>query len=226
MIIEPCVASSWRTPSTYNFLVLTNLDEKAIWRILEFWFGTDPGNIDAIKVLSKKWYSGGEDLDKEVKEYFQEDLEKTVLETTLHWAETPHGALALVILLDQFSRHIYRKTPQAFSQDALARAVTLRAIGNKFDSQLTIPERLFLYHPLHHSERLEDQNSVVDLVAKILEDCADDWIEFVRDSHDFFVSHRETIERFGRFPHRNMVLGRESTEAERQFLEQSSTFGQ
>ena len=134
--------------------------------------------------------------------------------------------LDLVVLLDQFSRHVFRKTAQAFAQDPMARAIAYRSVNQEFDMELSVPERLFLYHPFHHSESLEDQDFGIQLVNKLLSACADEWEEHISESLDFFKGHREVIARFGRFPHRNEALGRTSTTEELDFLESAPRHGQ
>lgn len=201
-------------------------DQKSIKQILDYWFGNVNASAEYFKERSDVWYKGGEEQDREIKDRFGQDLQNAILETNLHWAENSTGALALVVLLDQFSRHVFRKTVQAFAQDPLARAIAYRSVNQKFDHELSIPERLFLYHPFHHSESLEDQDFGIQLVSKMLGACQDEWEEHISESLDFFKGHREVIARFGRFPHRNVVLGRTSTSEELDFLKTAPRHGQ
>ncbi|WP_338089144.1 DUF924 family protein [Nannocystis pusilla] len=127
------------------------------------------------------------------------------------WGAAPRGALALVILLDQFPRNMFRGTPEAFASDAKAREVANAALDAGHEHALTQEERLFLYLPLEHSEELADQERCVELMRAL--DETPMWL-------DYAVRHRDVIARFGRFPHRNAVLGRESTAEECEFLMQ------
>lgn len=201
-------------------------DQKSIEKILDYWFGNVNATPEYFKDRTDVWYTGGEKQDREIKDRFGQDLQNAILETNLHWAESSHGALALVILLDQFSRHVYRKTAQAFAQDPMARAIAYRSVNQGFNMDLSVPERLFLYHPFHHSESLEDQDFGILLVNKMLSACPEGWAEHVSESLDFFNGHREVIARFGRFPHRNEALGRTSTAEELDFLESAPRHGQ
>ncbi len=127
------------------------------------------------------------------------------------WQDTAEGALALVILLDQFPRNMFRDDPRAFATDGQARAVARTAIERGLDAELSETQRKFLYMPFQHSEDLADQRLSVRLVA---EQCSDE------KTLDYARQHLEVIERFGRFPHRNAVLGRESSPEEIAFLQQ------
>lgn len=127
------------------------------------------------------------------------------------WAESIDGALALVIALDQFPRNMFRGTPRAFAADAKAREIADQAISRGFDRVLLPPKRGFLYLPFEHSEKLEDQKRCVALFEAAGDDA---------DGLLWAVKHLRIIERFGRFPHRNRILGRESTPEEIEFLTQ------
>ena len=125
--------------------------------ILRFWFGEDQYKPELVQQKQKIWYGGGEKIDLEIRENFGELYERATTETLLHWAESAQGALALVILLDQFSRNLFRGTAGAFAQDSMARAVAKRAFNLGLDREMSIPGRIFLLHPFHHSEELVDQ---------------------------------------------------------------------
>ena len=127
------------------------------------------------------------------------------------WADTPHGGLALVILLDQFSRNLHRGAAEAFAADAKARAVARDMIRRRFDEALTPVERMFVYLPFEHSEDLTDQDLSVRLFTAL--DAAG-----VGDTLDYAERHRDVIRRFGRFPHRNAALGRTNTPDEAAYL--------
>ena len=126
------------------------------------------------------------------------------------WREHPLDALAEVIVLDQFSRNMFRDTAEAFASDTLALILAQEAVRRKFDTKLNSTQKAFLYMPFMHSESVE-----IHEIALFLFDQPG-----LEDSFNFEVRHKEVIDRFGRYPHRNKILGRESTEEEREFLEQ------
>jgi uncharacterized protein (DUF924 family) len=128
-----------------------------------------------------------------------------------HWAETARGMLALIVVLDQFSRNLHRGSPDSFAADAQARALARDAVERRFDRVLHPMERSFVYLPFEHSEDLADQNESVRLFETLRIALGDGTVEYA-------YRHRDIIRRFGRFPHRNGVLGRESTAEELRFL--------
>lgn len=160
-----------------------------------------------------RWYSVNPAFDARLRQDFAECLAAARQGELDRWASTPRGALALVIVLDQFSRNLHRDSPQAFAADARARAHARQAIAQGFDRQLTPTERSFLYLPFEHSEDACDQEFSVRLF-----EASPDGPDFSRN-FEYAQRHRDVIERFGRFPHRNAVLGRSSTEAELAFLQ-------
>jgi len=178
----------------------------ALQEILDFWFAGG---------RQEQWFKKSETFDAEVRRVLLPHLQAALAGKYESWRHEPRGCLALVLLLDQVPRNVYRDTPRAFVTDAAARAVTRHALAEGFDRALaTVPERVFLYLPLEHSEDLKDQQDCVRLVAG-LEDAA----EFL----SYAERHRDVIARFGRFPHRNAILGRESTEEETDFLRQPNS---
>lgn len=194
--------------------------------VLDYWLGNSHKGPDECEKMSKLWYGGTPENDKEVIENFAEIYEKACSDSLSSWAESSDGALALVIVLDQFSRQIHRRTALAFAQDLMARAVAVRSVSQKFDLEMSVPGRLFLYHPFQHSEFIEDQELGVSLTKHLLEECDSVWKDYVANSLEFFEDHKNIISKFGRFPHRNRVLERESTSEELEFLESSSSYGQ
>jgi uncharacterized protein (DUF924 family) len=168
--------------------------------VLDFWFAPD---------TEEKWFQPTPDFDAEIAGRFgalHDEAAKNALET---WEASPEGALALVILLDQFPRNMFRGSPRAFASDALALAVASRAIDRGHDLALPTGRRVFLYLPFEHSEDIEDQHRCCSLTAKHCD---------IGNYFDYAKRHRAVIARFGRFPHRNDVLGRESTAEEIAFL--------
>jgi uncharacterized protein (DUF924 family) len=130
------------------------------------------------------------------------------------WKNDPHGCLALVILLDQMPRNMFRGTPRAFESDAQALALSDEAVTRGFDRELLPVERMFLYMPYQHSEDLATQQRSLELFAKLEGEPS------LKESIDYAHRHHDVIARFGRFPHRNAILGRVSTDAELEYLKQ------
>lgn len=131
------------------------------------------------------------------------------------WTDSPEGALALIIILDQFSRNLYRNSPQAFAQDRRCAQITHEVMDKGLDQKMPEDLRVFCYMPLMHSEDLEDQ----ELCVKVMNDNG------YEANISFAEDHRDIIKRFGRFPHRNAALGRETTEEEKQFLDDGGFSG-
>ncbi|WP_323121632.1 DUF924 family protein [Burkholderia alba] len=186
--------------------------------VLDFWFGAPH---DAHFGTARKiWFGGGETLDIALRERFGAQVDAARDGALDGWTRTPLGALALIVMLDQFSRNIHRGTPLAFAADpaALAHAQAMVASGD--DRRLpSAHHRAFVYLPFEHDESPDSQRESVRLCAQIRHEaeCA--------GYYDFALRHAEVIERFGRFPHRNVVLGRRSTDSELAFLrEPGSSF--
>lgn len=175
--------------------------------VLRFWFD-DHAHDD--------WFKGGEPFDERIRERFLGVYEDGASGALDHWQDTALGCVALCLVLDQFPRNLFRGDPRSYATDAAARAVCNHAIDQGFDRDdaLSGDHRLFLYLPLEHSEDLADQQRCVELCRERIGN-----EEFV----DFALQHLRIIERFGRFPHRNAVLGRASTEEELAFLKQPNS---
>ena len=181
--------------------------------VLRFWFG-EPGG----EPPSEMWFTRSEETDREIRERFGELLERARRGELDDWAETPRGALALVILLDQMSRNVHRDSPEAFAADDRAQRVTLEAVSRGFDRELGIQERAFLYMPMMHSEDPAHHERSIDLFTQLVEDAPDDMKERCRTFLKYAHAHKDVVDRFGRYPHRNRVLGRESTPEEIEHL--------
>ncbi|MGA8615068.1 MAG: DUF924 family protein [Xanthobacteraceae bacterium] len=158
---------------------------------------------------SERWFEDDEAFDTEIRERFAATYEDAAAGLLSAWEDWPEGALALVVVLDQFSRNMFRHSVRSFAADSLARAVALRAISRGFDQQVAMPARAFFYLPFEHSEELADQERAVVLMGKTGDDDLLKWA----------VLHMDIIRRFGRFPHRNSVLGRTTTPEEQAFLD-------
>jgi len=171
-------------------------------QVLDYWLG---------EVGPEGWYAGGEALDADIRDRWL-DLWQAAHDGGLdHWAEGPAGALALLVLTDQFSRNMFRGEGKAFSTDPLARAVARKAVAAGWDLEVPAPERQFFYLPFEHSEDPADQAMAVELIADRLPE-ADETLLHAR-------AHQAIIARFGRFPFRNAALGRESSPEETAFME-------
>ena len=195
-------------------------------QVLHYWFQGAEKDIELIRARSKIWYSVSMERDEEIKRKFGTLLRQVVDGQLRDWAETSAGVLALVLVLDQFTRQIYRKTAAAFANDALATELVYSAVDRGLDQAMSVPGRLFLYHPLLHSESLADQEFGVELVRNLRNQCEPIWHDYITKSVDYFEEHCEIVRRLGRFPHRNEVLQRSSTQDEIEFLRTASSYGQ
>ncbi|OWW19482.1 DUF924 family protein [Noviherbaspirillum denitrificans] len=183
--------------------------------ILEFWFGHAEEDDAVAAGQAKLWWTKRDETDLMIRRRFEDVLRKAARGELDAWAGQPRGRLALIILTDQFSRNMYRNTPEAFACDERARGWCRERLRSAAHRPLRPIERVFFYLPLEHSESLDDQEQSVSLFRE-LSDAGKAFAGFF----DYAVRHREVIARFGRFPHRNRILGRESTAEEVEFLKQ------
>lgn len=198
-----------------------------IEEILSFWFGEIDSDGLATAEQAKRWFRASAETDKLIRERFETDLQKTIRGQRTSWEQYPRGRLALIVLLDQFSRNIYRGTAQAFAQDELALRLCLQGVDIGHDLALRPIERTFYYLPMEHAESLEIQDKCVQHYEQLVASAPPAMVEKLQPSLDYAASHRDIIARFGRFPHRNKLLGRVSTAAEREYFSQGgATFGQ
>jgi len=192
-------------------------------QIIEFWFaGTDPdGPVDPGH--ERRWFGVDQAFDREVRGHFESDLRTAAAGRRVRWEESARGSLAVILLFDQFPRNMYRGTPRAYMFDQHALRCLDRALARGLDRELAPLHRAFLYMPLQHAEDLERQEAGCRLFAGLVDEAPASQAEllagFRRSAHE----HREVIQTFGRFPHRNEVLGRESTASERAFLARGGT---
>ena len=169
--------------------------------VLDFWFKQTP---------SAKWFATDPELDKNIRSRFEASWREGCAGGLAGWEDEPNGALALIILFDQFPRNMFRGTAEAFASDSRARDIAKRAIAQRKDLETPASLRSFFYLPLTHSEHPADQEACVQLTK-----------ERLGEDHSTFpyaLRHKAAIERFGRFPARNAALGRASTDAEKDFL--------
>jgi uncharacterized protein (DUF924 family) len=180
------------------------LDDFQPGEVIAFWRDAGPS----------RWFRKDETFDRDFRDRFLAAHEAAARGTLDDWLRTPNGALALCILLDQFPRNAFRGTPRMFATDAKARETARAAVDAGFDEQVDPSLRQFFYLPFMHSEQLADQDVCVELTNRIGEESA----RYAR-------MHRDIIARFGRFPHRNAVLGRATTPEEQQFLDEGGFSG-
>ena len=204
----------------------TNLENFSPTQVVQYWFDGAEHDVERIQARSKVWYSFSAELDAEIARKYGTLLQEIVNGQRQDWSQTSIGAIALVLVLDQFTRQIYRKTAAAFAYDAQALVITYSAISSGLDQEMSVPGRLFLYHPFQHSEKLKDQEFGVQIVRNLRTHCEQKWYDYVSESLRFFEEHCEIVRRFGRFPHRNDVLDRISTPDELEFLRTGSSYGQ
>ena len=187
--------------------------------ILQFWFGDRPDDLQVIDEKSSLWWAKDKAIDEEIKIRFDMSLESLIAGTLAYWKETPGGLLAMIILADQFSRNIHRGHPASYAQDPIAQSLCQEGLEKKIDLQLRPIERVFLYMPLQHAESMELQRQSVELFEKLLIPMSGQSRKKFNGYLEFAVRHYDIIARFGRFPHRNRVLGRQSTQEEMEFLQ-------
>ena len=195
-------------------------------QVLDFWFG----ELDKEVTITDKnalWFKGEEETDKLIADKFQHLVSQAGRGGLGHWTTTAKGSLALIILLDQFSRNIYRGLSAAFRYDSLAQAICKRSLAQNRDEELTPIERVFLYLPLEHSEAIEDQEESVFCFNQLRQAISPENAIIFEGFYQYAVSHRDVVKKFGRFPHRNAALGRLSTQEELRWLSNGGQrFGQ
>ena len=173
--------------------------------VVDFWFA--PG-------MGDKWFDRSDEFDREIATRFGALYERAHRGELDDWAEVPEGALALTIVLDQFPRNMFRNSPRTYESDEKARAVCRANLARGFDQGRTLAERQFLYLPMEHSEALRDQKDSVEAYRALGN----------AEALDYAIQHHDIIARFGRFPHRNHILGRETTPEEQEFLKTHKGF--
>ncbi len=211
-------------------------------RVREFWFGkrwtgalettlSSQVGVESLDERVSLWFGDDSALrrqqDESLRVQFSRLLDRAALGELASWADSPRRRLSLILLLDQFPRQMYRGTPRAFSYDGQALSLTLSGMQSAADGALNVIERIFFYMPLQHAESLEVQDESVAAYGRLLADAPAQIRATFADSLQSAESHRTLIRRFGRFPHRNAILGRESTPEEKVFLDSSGNrFGQ
>ena len=193
---------------------------ETIEKILEFWFGGFPDAYSADLTRQNMWFEEGHKYDQEIFIKFGDVYQRAVEGELAHWLDMPRGRLAVIILLDQFSRHIHRGYPEAFAQDEKAQEICLEGIGAGDDLNMHPIERSFFYLPLEHAEDRDRQKWSVQAYNQLLADVPESHQQPYREMLEYAMRHHYVIENFGRFPELNAILERESTKQELEFIEQ------
>ena len=195
-------------------------EDPRIATVLEFWLGA-PVPTDASALTRQPlWFTKSDALDQEIRSRFGDWVRDARAGRLDGWAETAHGRLALVVLLDQFSRNAWRGQPESFAGDAKALALALQAHGNGHWDAVAPLARFFLALPLEHAEDPALQARSVALFQQLLAQATPETEKVLAGALDYAQQHQDVVARFGRFPHRNAVLGRASTEQEKTYLAQ------
>lgn len=197
----------------------TSMHDQAITdEILEYWFEDTVRDPSRVPHRMEFWFGDDPDRDAQMRERWG-DLVSAASEGKLDfWTKTPRGRLAVLLLLDQMRRNIYRGTADAFCRDGRARYLMRDGVSRLMDLKLTPIERVFFYMPLQHSESLDDQELAVDRFLQLEREVASQHREFFAGFRKYAQMHRDIIARFGRFPHRNSILGRRDTAEETTWL--------
>jgi uncharacterized protein (DUF924 family) len=187
--------------------------------VLTFWFGDRPAaNAAELTAKMRRWYMGGETEDAAIRERFTETLERALAGELDDWAKTPRGRLALILLFDQMTRSMFRGTARAFAGDARAQRLATEMLDAGTSDELTFEQRHFIYMPLLHAEDAVLLDRYNALFPKTL-DAVPEWGRpLIGDGIEQGLKYRDLMARFGRFPHRNLALGRSSTAEEVEFL--------
>jgi uncharacterized protein (DUF924 family) len=196
-----------------------------ITSVLQFWFGDLDARGAADPEHAARWWTKDDGFDARIREHFGALHAAVAGGERETWLASDRGSLAYVIVLDQFSRNMFRGSARSFEYDASALRAAIAAIARGVDRRLAFDERGFLYMPLMHSEDLAMQERCVALFAALCDEAPDTLREQAARSLSYAERHRDIVKRFGRFPHRNALLGRTSTFEEVSFLtEPGSSF--
>ncbi len=192
--------------------------------VREFWFGRPPLGATRLDERMRFWFGADEpepvrrQRDRALAERFEPLVTEAAQGKLASWADSPRRRLSLILLLDQLPRSIYRGTPRAFATDHSALGLTLSGIQSGADAALAVIERIFFYMPLQHAESLEAQDESLAAYRRLLAEAPEELRPALEGVLQFAEAHRSIIERFGRFPHRNRILGRPTTPAEQAYL--------
>lgn len=207
--------------SKHLSLPVAHVLDPRLSQVLEYWLGAELPTNESALACKTLWFTKSEEVDEEIRHLFGAVLQEALAGKLDGEAlESPLGMLALLIVLDQFTRNAYRCTPKSFAGDAKARQLALKAIDLGWDVDASIPAiaRIFIYLPLEHAEDMQMQEHSVVAFEQLYQEAEPALREFFEGTLDYANKHREVINEFGRFPHRNPILGRESTAAEKVYL--------
>jgi uncharacterized protein (DUF924 family) len=197
---------------------ITDEDAVRIDAILSFWFKEQELSAPQIDRRMDIWFGEDPVFDHECKKEFAEDVRRASSGNLDHWASDPRGRLALILLLDQFRRNIYRNTADAFAMDKAALKLCVEGAMEKKDKGLTPIQRVFFYMPLQHAESIKVQAKSVQIYKRLAEAVSATYRETFETIAQFAELHHDIIEQFGRFPHRNKLLDRKNTPEENEYL--------
>ena len=186
--------------------------------ILQFWFGTLDDNGLASAEYRQRWWKKNPDFDAEIREQFLETYNWLRSTEAKEWRQNPRSALAAIIVLDQFSRNMFRNTSRMFEGDELAQSIANDCLNAGMDQALPTDQKVFMIMPLMHSGTLSHQERCVGYLEDECEKLEGPAKEKLLSNVDYALQHHNIVKHFGRFPHRNAILSRESTEEEKQFL--------
>lgn len=213
--------------SESNEATITDADKLRIEAILTFWFKEQSLTAPQIDGRMDVWFGEDPVFDEEIAREFAQDVEDASEGRLDHWSHQPRGRLALIILLDQFRRNIYRNKPEAFAMDKSALKLCVEGAMEKKDKGLSPIERVFFYMPLQHAESRKVQEKSTQIFNKLAEAVSPTLRETFETVAQFAELHADIIRQYGRFPHRNAILGRENTPEEAEYLAgDAPSFGQ
>lgn len=206
---------------------ITDLDQERIEAVLAFWFKEKELSAPQIDGRMDLWFGEDPAFDEEIRSQFGNDIEAASEGRLDHWARNAPGRLALILLLDQFRRNVYRNSAKAYELDKKALKLCVEGAMEKKDKTLTPIQRAFFYMPLQHAESRKVQAKSVAIYERLADAVSPTYAETFMTIAHFAELHRDIIEQFGRFPHRNKTLGRENTPEEAEYLAgDSPSFGQ
>jgi len=206
---------------------ITDEDERNIERVLSFWFQERQLTAPQVDARMDVWFSDDPEFDAEIRDSFGGAVDLASAGQLSHWAQSSRGRLALIILIDQFRRNIFRNTPKAFAADKLALKLCVEGAMAKADAPLSPIERVFFYMPLQHAESRKVQSKSARIFRRLAEVVSPTYRQTFDAFADFADLHNDIVQQFGRFPHRNSILGRQNTAEEEEYLSgDSPSFGQ
>lgn len=206
---------------------ITDADQIRIEAILSFWFKEQALSAPQIDQRMDIWFTEDPVFDHEIEKEFTEEIALASKGALNHWGHSARGRLALILLIDQFRRNIYRGTAKAFEKDRLALELCVKGAMEKKDKELTPIEKVFFYMPLQHAESRKVQAKSVELYRRLAESVSPTLRETFMAVAEFAELHKDIVDQFGRFPHRNKLLNRENTPQEQEYLAgDSPDFGQ